>query len=84
MVIGVLKIVGKLGNTLKLYINSEIMGDSQQALFFCSTRLFTYTAYAKILVGFDFTMMMRYEGKHELYFSVEYCTVISDAQASEN
>ncbi len=36
----------------------------------------------KIPVGYDFTLA-RYAGKHELYFSVENCTVISDARASK-
>ena len=35
-----------------------------------------------ILVGYDFTLV-RYAGKRELYFSIEYCTIIADARASE-
>ena len=32
----------------------------------------------KIPVGCDF-MLARYAGQHELHFSIEYCTVLSDA-----
>ncbi len=36
----------------------------------------------KIPVAYDFTLV-KYEEKLKLYFSVEPCTLISDAQASE-
>ena len=36
----------------------------------------------KILAGYDF-MLVRYVGEHELYFSIQYFTVISDVRDSK-
>ncbi len=36
----------------------------------------------KIPVGYDFTLVS-YAGEQEFHLSIEYCTVISDARASE-
>ncbi len=37
-----------------------------------------------LCLNFQFAItLVRYAGEHELYFSIEYCTVISDARASD-
>ena len=54
-----------------------------KASYFCGTHRYSFRKLMfKFPVGCNF-MVARYAEKHELYFSIECCIVISNAQASE-